>query len=124
VAVKTNQDEMWAGNKRVLRYTITDEDTSGSPAKDLTGYTAKWAISRFSADGSTFNTAPVLEKSSGSGITITDAANGILEVTIDTGDTSALSGVFYMELELFDSSSNPVVVATGKMTIIRNVVNA
>lgn len=124
MAVTSQKDTMWAGNKRVQRFTVTDEDAVGSPAKDLTGFTAKWALSRFNAAGTEFLTTPVVTKTTGGGgIVITDATNGILEVTLDVADTSALFGTFYFELEVVDGSSNPLVVATGTLTINKNVMN-
>lgn len=119
MAVKNLSDEMWAGNLRVQRFTVTDEDIDGSPAKNLTGFTVKWALARID-DAGTYLTTPVLEKTA----VLTDAANGICEVTLAPADTTSLFGTFYFELEATDGSSNPVVVGTGRLVINRNVVNS
>lgn len=122
--VQTDQDdEMYAGNKRVLRYTVLDED-NGNIAFDLSSYTIKWAISRLDQNGN-FLTTPVLEKHSTvpGEITVSGADNNIASVLLVGADTDDLSGDFYIELEVFDVSLESVVVATGKLTINRNVVN-
>lgn len=113
----------YAGNRHVLRFTITDEDTTGSPAKDITGKTLKFAMSKFS-NGVPLKT-PVLEKSTASGIVITDGTNGECEVTILDTDTAAfLPADYYFELELFEPGpTDPLVVATGTITLLRNITN-
>lgn len=116
---------VFAGNAHELDYTVLDQDTAGSPPKDLTGISARWAASRFAASGD-FGTAPVLSKDSvnGSGqVDIYDPTNGKLRVKIAEGDTAALAGDFYMELELYIPSTMSLVVSTGTMTVNRNVVN-
>lgn len=120
MVVTSNTDTMYANNKRTLRFTITDEDAGGSTPLDLTGYTAKWAISK--EEG---KTTPILEKATGgNGITVTDAANGELEVALDPEDTVSLKPqAYYMELEVFDGSNDGLVVATGTLTIKANIVN-
>jgi hypothetical protein len=116
-------DTMWAGNKRVLAYTVEDSDAGDGSAKDLTGLTVKWALSKMSSDG-TYSTTAILEKATGgNGITVTDAAAGELEVDLDAADTSDLAGDYYFELEVYDATPEGVVVATGTLTINRNVVN-
>lgn len=123
MAVKDQVDEMFAGNKRVQRFTITDDDTAGSPPKDLTGLDIKYALSRFDDEGN-FLVGPVLTKDvAGGGIIVTDAVNGVLEVTFLKVDTQALAGDFYFELEAFDGTLESTVLATGTLTIIKNVVN-
>lgn len=116
-------DTIFAGNKRVQRFTVADDDTAGSPPKDLTGLVVKWALSTVDKYG-TPSTAAILSKSSAvSGVTIVDATNGIVDVTIDPADTVSLTPtLYYFELEVF-SGTDPVVVATGTLLVKPNVVN-
>ena len=120
--VKTSQDDsMYAANKRVLKYTVTDEDNS-TPL-DMSTYTVKWAMSRIDSEGN-FLTSPVLEKTESDGIVISGDNSEIASVTIDTADTNnTLTGSFFTELEVTDTSSESVVVATGTLTILKNVEN-
>src|SRR5688572_6814429 len=118
-------DVMYAGNVRELEYTITDEDNAGVPL-DITNFRIKWAISALAADGS-FSTTPTLSKDSTTGtplITKPNPTGGVCLVTLDPADTASLGGrTFYLELEVFDPSNKPVVVATGTLEIRRNIVN-
>jgi len=125
MAVANQTDTIYAGNKRTLKFAVTDQDTAGSPAFNLTNLIAKWTLARVGADGSVLTSAPVVEKKSTTGtqITITNAAGGLLEVYLVEVDTLTLLGDFYFELELFDVAGAHVVVATGTMTILPNVTN-
>ena len=117
-------DVMYAGNIRELEYTIVDEDNAGAPL-NITSFRIKWAIAPLASDGS-FSTTPTLVKDSTAGTQITKPtpASGICVVLLDPADTAALGGrTFYMELEVFDASNNPIVVATGTLEIRRNIVN-
>lgn len=117
-------DVMYAGNGRELEYTIVDEDNAGAPL-NITSFRIKWAISALASDGS-FSTSPVLSKDSNVGTQITKPTptSGVCVVTLDPADTASLGGrTFYMELEVFDASGIPVVVATGTLEIRRNIAN-
>lgn len=120
---------MYAANKRVLQYTVTDADNADAPL-DMSSYASvKWAMSRIDSEGNIL-TSPVLEKSeSGGGIVLSDGAGDkdVASVTILTADTTnLLTGSFYTELEVTDSAipGESVVLATGTLTILKNVVNA
>lgn len=117
-------DGRYAGNAFAILFTVTDQDTVGSPAKNLTGLSARFAASRFAPSGD-FLTTPVLAKDSAvtGQITFPDPTNGKLQVNVDEGDTSALAGDFYFELELYVPAGTSLVVATGTMTISKNVIN-
>lgn len=121
---KNQNDEMYANNIRTLRFAVTDADaTDPTDPLDLTGLVVKWALSRIAPSGQ-FTTTAIVEKCSNDGtLTITNPTGGLCELTLDPADTATLSGKFYHELEVFDSGDNGVVVATGEITILRNVVN-
>lgn len=125
---KTNQnDTFYAKNTRVLEFTITDDENEDAPSAplDLTGCTVQWALSRINSSGS-YSSTPVLRKDSAllGGVVIdSDPSTGVVRVNIDPDDTEDLVGKFYQELEVVDSTNNPVVVATGTLTIKRNVRN-
>lgn len=117
-------DTFYANNKRVLKFTLTNEDESPAIALDCTDLTVRWAMSKFSSTGQ-YLTTPILEKTEADGITFEsdDPTLGVVLVTIDPVDTAALSGKFYHELEVIDGSGNPVIVATGTLIIKKNVEN-
>lgn len=126
MVVKSQDDEMFEDNKRVFSFTITDDDAVGSPAKDLTGLTIYYALSTQS--NGKYSSTPFLVKSSpSSGIVVTDAVNGLLDVTLDTADTAGKGSpdgvIFHMQLEGEDGSGNRVMLATGNLTVLSNIAN-
>jgi len=127
MVVADQTDTMYANNRRVLKFTVTDEDNGG--ALDLTGLVVKFALARFDSEGQPIKSNPLVDKRSdvSAEVTITDAANGLVEVELVTSDTASLADqgetAYYFELEVFDGT-DPVVVATGTLTIRRNVTNA
>lgn len=114
--------EIYANTKRVLEFSVTDADNGDAPL-DLTGLTAEWTLARATARGYS-GQATVLKDTTGGGITVTDAAGGRLEVTLQPADTQALLGEYHQELEIFDASARGVIVAVGKVTVLRNVSGA
>lgn len=123
---QTNQDDtFYAGNTRVLQFAITDAEVDPPVPLDLTGCTVQWALSAMLIDGS-YDTVAILKKdSAGTDVIIDgDPSTGIVRVRIRPADTAELAGRYYHELEVIDVAGNPVVVATGYLTINPNVVNA
>lgn len=117
-------DTMYAGNKRTMIFTILDADNGNVPL-DVTNKYVQWALSRFSPTGD-YSTTPVLEKKSSNVLQIAkiDPTNGVVHVFLIPADTLALFGDFYFELEVLASPGGEgVVVATGTLTINRNVAN-
>jgi hypothetical protein len=120
MVVENLTDRMYAGNKRIFEYTVTDVDASPPTSPlDLTPFTLRWAMSVTDAEGN-YSTTPSLEKVP----VATDAPNGVCQVTVLSTDTVSLAaGLYYFELEVVDGSSEPVTVATGVITLLANVVN-
>lgn len=116
----TEQNDTWyAGNRRKLSYVVENQDSPGTRL-NLTGLTFVWSLSAMRGDGS-FEQTPFLEKTSASGITVTSAVNGELDVDVTGADCTGLAGDYYAELEAFDGDGNGLVLATGVMTLRRNV---
>lgn len=125
MAEVNQNDTFYRNNARVIAYAITDKDAVGNPPLDLTSLTFKWALAPFDEIDKVFATTPVLEKKSTTPgeITVTDAPQGLVEVSLTPADTASFLGRFYHELEAFDGSGNGTVVATGFITFLQNVVN-
>ncbi len=115
--------EMFSGDSEILRFTVTDD--SGMAQSLASIVSARFALAASSR-------SPTLAtKSLGSGITVTDAANGLVEVELDPSDTADISGgrrsadrpgrEYYHELELTDSSGNVSTVAYGWVTVLRDL---
>lgn len=122
MATTEQNDAFHAGNRRRLRFEIEDADNAPD-ALDLTGLTAKWACAPLRFDR-TFMEPASISKETGAGITVIGSAvDGVLEVELLGADSASLEGEFYHELELFDGDGNGLVVATGTLTIYRNLIN-
>lgn len=125
---KTGQDAtIYRNNKVTLRFTIVDEDAVGEPPLDITTFTIKFAVARLTEAGDPIVGSPVIDLSSATSAKVvkTVPLSGQVEVRLEEEDTDLLTPRdYYLELEAFDASSNPVVVATGILTVLPNVVNA
>lgn len=107
----TSVHELWTGKDYVLQFTVEDSD---GVAVDITGYAISWSMfPKLLTEGAA--TIPSFAaKTVGSGITLTDATNGILQVVIDDVDTDVLVGTqtdipdYRHELRRTDSGSEAV----------------
>ena len=122
--------EMFAGNKKQLRLTTLLDDDGAEV--DLTGRIVKFALARFS-NGVPLKDDPVIDYRSdvGSEIVLVNLLTGSPRVTVDlaTEDTAGLADAgntaYYFEFEVFEGDgSDPVVSATGSLTIKVNVSNS
>ena len=113
---KKNQDfEAFQNTDVILQVSVVDQDGN---VFSLVGVSAiVWSLSR------ELGCDPVLiTKTLGSGITVTDAAAGKLEIKIDAADNLILSGIFEHELTVTDSISDKSTVMVGTANILeRNV---
>lgn len=118
---------MYRGNRKVLRYTVTDEDNSGA-ALDISSYTIRWAATRTNASGNPIETGAVIDLNSTSDpsqVVKTTPASGIVDITLLEADTTSLTpGSYYIELEGVDGSGNSEVFAVGTLTLEPNIDNA
>jgi hypothetical protein len=112
--VGTDADPYYAGDSLELTF---DVDQPDGTAKDLTGATVSWAVASRPGD------TPALDDGdAGVTLTISDAANGEVTVTVDAGATSDLSGLYYHELEVEDASGAVDTVARGEFTVTPDVI--
>lgn len=80
----TEADVSWfVGEDKTIRITVRQAD--GVTVQDITGWTLEWAVRRFLG-----STDALLAKTTDSGITITDAENGVCEVALSRTDTDTL----------------------------------
>lgn len=99
-------------NDHVLRVTVLDNDDQ---PVDITGATIRWQLA-----GRVGSTSPLVSKATGGqGVEITDAENGVFEVTLDSADTDGLNGTYYHEAELVDAQGKKQTVMVGEITIVR-----
>jgi hypothetical protein len=94
-------------NDVILKYTVTDQE---GDAVNLTSATIKWAIRK------NLQTTVALSKTTGSGISITNAAGGIFEVTLTDIDTENLIGGYIMEAVITDNSGKIYTITNEDIT--------
>ena len=60
---------------------------------------------------------PVILKTLIDGVALTDAANGVFTVTLDSGDTDLLRGTYYHEAEIIDENDNVSTIFIGQFYV-------
>jgi hypothetical protein len=105
--------EIVRGTDKVLVVSVTNRLGT---IVDLTGAEAEYKVARKLRS----KAAPVLSKTSNpaAGIVITDAAGGILEITIDASDTTDLGGEYYHEAYITDVAGKRARIFEGELTVL------
>lgn len=121
-------DSFYANNKRTFNFTITDRDVTPNIPYDLTGKHVRWSLSRQQDDGS-YSSIPLLEKTTADTSPVdviinADPTTGKVQVILQASDTIGLLGKYHHELEVIDGAGQAVVVATGTILILKNIVNS
>lgn len=113
--VSTGQNAtMVSGDTLVIQITVTDETGT---AVNLTDHDIDWILTT-SKNSST----PILSKAVSSGITITNAASGIFQVTMDPVDTADLHGDYWHEACITTPTLQKYTVTNGYITIERDAI--
>lgn len=98
-------------------FVITVTVTEGGVAKNLTDATIKWACARRGS------ATVVLQKQTGAGVAITNAAGGIFTVTLTPADTAALLGDYVHEAQVTDALLNVATVLTGALSVTEDLIS-
>ena len=106
--------EVYQGKDKLIDATIYD--TAGAEL-DISGSTFEWVVYRPTSG------EIVLTKTVGSGITIIDAPNGLIRITLVPDDTLTLLGNYNHECELTDATSKIDTVFTGYFKVIASKTN-
>lgn len=109
MAHKTQNFDLHAGDEDTLAITITNE---AGAAINITGAALRFGMARRLSDP-----APLVEKSDGAGITITDGPNGQCEIALAKADTVKLSGSYAYEIEAIPSGGKDKTVLNGTIEI-------
>lgn len=108
-----SRDKFVAGNTAIIADTVTNPDGT---SKDLTGATVRFALAEYPG------APPEVQKdSTTSDVTITDATNGELEITLHPEDTEGLGDAeteaYHYEIEVEDQNGHVSTVTTGQFHI-------
>lgn len=88
---------------------VTVQDGSGEPLSLSGLQSAKFDIATAPGED------PLVSKSLGAGVAVTDASIGRLNVTLDASDTEGMSGAFEYELEVVDASGKRQTPVYGRI---------
>ena len=105
----TQDFTMTEGDTKLIDVTVKDRNT-GDPV-NITGVTISWKV--FKGYGKT----AALTKTTASGISITDGANGVFRITITAGDTANFVGTYNHAAQVPFSDSTIQPVLRGTMTV-------
>lgn len=111
--------EMFAGDTKRLHFTLTSGPPSSAPL-DIQETTIRWQASKGTL--ARFSALPVLTKTNGNGLEVTDAFSGALTVELLPADTESLKGTFYHELEVIDASGDVSTAFVGEFVIKPNLI--
>lgn len=115
---KKQDFNVFSGNDVRLELTILDLDQAGEPVLSLVGYTAfVWALGR------TEKSKILVQKSLGSGIAIISAVGGRIDVTLSRTDLEDLSGYYYHELRVTDSTGKDYTAVYGTVYVKKNLIS-
>jgi hypothetical protein len=107
--------QIFQGDTRTLTVTVYDRNDDVTSIAGATGI--KWVVYKRTT-GTIY-----LEKSLGSGITITDGPNGLFEIALANADTINLLGKYNHECEFVDASNNVSTLFTGYFTVTASKAN-
>ena len=98
----------------LFEWSVTLENPDNT-AMDLTGYTVRGQLRR------TFDSTTIdLDLTTATHISITNAAGGIISLTVDAATTATLSGSYKFDIELV-SGASVYRILQGTMTVSREV---
>ena len=100
---------VYQDTNRTLEVTVYDADGVELP---ISGYTFSYVVYRPTSG------QIVLTKATASGITITDAANGIFEINITPTDNASLLGLYNHECGTITPAGSDNVIFTGYFKVI------
>lgn len=106
--VGTSGDPYYEGDTLEIIVDVTEDGS----AKDLTNSSASWEVSK-GPDRRT----ELSGSDSGVDVSITDAANGEVTITVDEGATDGMVGAYHHQLRVTDSVGDKAVVTTGRLEI-------
>lgn len=103
-------DVSWfVGEDKTLRFTVYQADDT--TIQNITGWTLEWEVRQRPA-----SSTPLLTKTTGSGITLTDPTNGVCDVALTATDTTTLGSGEYVHALRRTNSGASTVLTYGDAT--------
>ena len=110
---------MFAGDTKRLMFSITSGPPANAPL-DISDATVTWQASR--GNTTRFSKVPVLTKTIGNGVEVTDELSGNLTVELLPADTASLAGTYYHELQITDAAGDVATAFAGEFKVLRNLI--
>tara|TARA_Y100000310_G_scaffold324209_1_gene385811 strand:- start:329 stop:673 length:345 start_codon:yes stop_codon:yes gene_type:complete len=109
----TTHLSMVRGDSKLFKVTV--KDATGTVVNIL-GYGAS-----FTVRDNPLDTTSVISKTFGSGITFTDASNGIMQIELSNTDTEVDVGKYTYDIEVVDLLSRHITVLKGNFSVTFDV---
>jgi len=109
----TTHLSMVRGDNKLYKVTVKD---SAGVVVNILGYTASFTVRNNPLD-----TTSVISKTTASGITITDPANGVMQVALSNTDTEIDVGKYAYDIEVVDTLSRHITVLKGNFSVTFDV---
>lgn len=106
---------MFAGDDKTIEVSVVD--TTGA-AVAITSATIEWRASKTKA------ATAAVTKTTSSGISITNGAGGVFQITLTDSDTESLSGTYEHEAQVTFSGGLIATVMQGKMHVRPVIITA
>lgn len=116
-------ETMFRGDCRLIRVQVVTEDT-GLPVGDLTGYDF-FCTGKVNHDDT--DAQAVFQLTLGSGITVVDNGDSIIEIEIPPSATTSLLGRttrLYIDVQTVDPAGVPWTLGAGRLTVRGDVTRA
>lgn len=106
-----------------VHYTVTVKDSAGDAVSLVGAQEITFAMAKKKSDGSFSSTTALTKTMTEGGVVVTDAANGVCRVDIDSNDTESLTPAeYYYEVEVIDSGGAVGTVLIGTITLLKDLI--
>jgi len=106
---------MNSGDTKIITVIVKDADG----ILDISNATVKWQMAK------QINSTPVVQKSTGAGITLTDPVNGVFEILLEPADTDGLGGKLWYhegEIKLVDGTTSTII--SGQINMLKTLIRS
>jgi hypothetical protein len=104
---------MVRGDSKLYKVTVKDSD---GVVVNILGYTASFTVRSNPLDA-----VAIISKTTSSGITLTDPANGIMQIALANTDTEIDVGKYAYDIEVVDLLSRHITVLKGNFSVTFDV---
>jgi hypothetical protein len=112
--MSSNDLTMNSGDTKIISVVVRNSNGS---LQDISNAAIKWQLARY------VNSIALVTKSISSGIMITDAANGVFQITISPLDTDGLGGKeYYHEAEIKLADGTVSTIISGTVTMVKTLI--